>query len=98
MTDDLVRDLVTDENGLIVMCSSTGREFSLENNEYRHGNFTQALIEGLSGKAARGSDAAVYLHHLDTYVTDRVKQLSQGRQHPVSAKASSIRSFPLSKP
>lgn len=98
LTDDLVRDLVTEENGLIVMCSSTGREFSLENNEYRHSNFTQALIEGLSGKAARTGDAAVYLHQLDSYVTDRVKQLSQGRQHPVTAKPSTIRSFPLAKP
>jgi len=98
LTDDLVRDLVTDENGLVVMCSSTGREFSLENNEYRHSNFTQALVEGLSGKAAKSAGATVYLHQLDSYVTDRVKELSKGQQHPVTAKPSSIRSFPLAKP
>jgi uncharacterized caspase-like protein len=98
LTDDLVRDLVTDENGLVVMCSSTGREFSLENNEYQHSNFTQALVEGLSGKAAKSAGTAVYLHQLDSYVTDRVKELSKGQQHPVTAKPSSIRSFPLAKP
>jgi hypothetical protein len=98
LTDDLVRDLVSDENGLVVMCSSTGRESSLENNDKRRGNFTQALVEGLAGKGGKTADGAVYLHHLDAYVTDRVKELSRGQQHPVTARPASIRSFPLSKP
>jgi hypothetical protein len=93
-----VRDLTAEETGVVVMCSSTGRQFSLENNELRTGNFTAALVEGLSGKAARSSDGAVYLHHLDAYVTDRVKALSKGRQHPVTSKPSTIRSFPLARP
>jgi WD40 repeat protein len=98
LTDDLVRDLTAEENGVVVMCSSTGREFSLENNAVRAGNFTAALVEGLSGKAGKSSDGAVYLHHLDAYVTDRVKELSKGKQHPVTSKPSTIRSFPLARP
>ncbi len=98
LTDDLVRDLVTDENGVVAMCSSTGREFSLENNEHRQGNFTLALVEGLSGKADFNKDGVVYLNELDTYVTDRVKELTKGQQHPVTGKPGSIRSFPLAKP
>ncbi len=98
LTDDLVRDLVTDENGVIAMCSSTGREFSLENNEHRQGSFTLSIIEGLSGKADFNKDGVVYLNELDTYVTDRVKELTKGQQHPVTAKPGSIRSFPLAKP
>lgn len=98
LTDDLVRDLVTDENGVVAMCSSTGREFSLENNQFRQGSFTLAIIEGLSGKADFNKDGVVYLNELDTYVTDRVKELTRGEQHPVTAKPGSIRSFPLAKP
>src|SRR5262249_34310373 len=98
LTDDLVRDLVTDENGLVVLCSSTGRESSLENNEHRLSNFTLALVEGLSGKAGRGTAGAVYRHPRASYVTDRVNKLTRGRQHPVTSKPASIRSFPLSKP
>lgn len=98
LTDDLVRDLITDENGVVAMCSSTGREFSLENNEFRQGNFTLALVEGLSGKADFNKDGVVYLNELDTYVTDRVKELTKGQQHPVTGKPGSIRSFPLAKP
>jgi uncharacterized caspase-like protein len=98
LTDDLVRDLVTDDYGVIVMCSSMGREFSLEDEKGGHGYFTQALLEGLAGKADYNKDGVIYLHELDTYVTERVKELSKGRQHPVTAKPASIRSFPLSQP
>lgn len=98
LTDDLIRDLVTDESGVVAMCSSTGREFSLENNEHRQGTFTLAIVEGLSGKADFNKDGIVYLNELDTYVTDRVKELTRGQQHPVTAKPGNVRSFPLSKP
>jgi hypothetical protein len=98
LTDDLVRDLVTDDYGVVVLCSSTGREFSLEDADQGHGFFTQALLEGLSGKADFNKDGVIYLNELDLYVTERVKELSGGKQHPVTAKPTSIRSFPLSKP
>ena len=98
LTDDLVRDLVTDDFGVIVMASSTGREFSLENNARRQSNFTLALVEGLSGAADFNKDGSVYLNELDTYVSDRVKELSKGQQHPVTARPTSIRSFPLARP
>lgn len=98
LTDDLIRDLVTDESGVVAMCSSTGREFSLENNEHRQGTFTLAIVEGLSGKADFNKDGVVYLNELDTYVTDRVKELTRGQQHPVTAKPGNVRSFPLAKP
>jgi uncharacterized caspase-like protein len=86
-----VRDLVTDDYGVVV------REFALESNEHRQGYFTLALVEGLSGKAAN-RDGVVYLAGLDAYVTDRVKELTGGRQHPVTAKPTSVRSFPLARP
>jgi WD40 repeat protein len=98
LTDDLVRDLVREESGMAVMCSSTGREFSLENNAHRMSNFTLSVVEGLSGKAERASNGAVYLHHLDAYVTDRVKALTKGRQHPVTRRPETLPSFPLAKP
>lgn len=95
-TDDLVRDLVTDDYGVIVMCSAMGREFALESPTVKHGYFTMAIVEGLQGKADYNQDNVVHLNELDLYVTDRVKVLSNGRQHPVTARPTSIRSFPLS--
>jgi uncharacterized caspase-like protein len=97
LSEDLIRDLVTDDYGVIVMASSMSREFSLESNRLGHGYFTLALSEGLTGKADTNGDGTVYLNELDSYVSDRVKELSSGRQHPVTAKPTSIRSFPLAK-
>jgi WD40 repeat protein len=97
MTDDLVRDLSTDDYGVVVMASSMGREFSLENSAAGSGNFTMAIIEGLTGRADFNQDASVYFGELDTYVSERVKELSKGRQHPVTAKPATIRSFPLGR-
>ena len=61
-------------------------------------NLTLALVEGLSGAADFTKDGSVYLNELDAYVSDRVKELSQGQQHPVTARPTSIRSFPLARP
>jgi uncharacterized caspase-like protein len=98
LTDDLIRDLVTDDYGVIVMCSSMGREYSRESAEHQQGYFTVALIEALTGKADYNKDGLVYLNEVDAYLSDRVKTLTQGQQHPVTTKPATIRSFPLGKP
>jgi WD40 repeat protein len=98
ITDDLVRDLVTDDYGVIVFASSMGRESSLENDEWKHGAFTKAIVEALDGYADYNRDKTIYLSELELYVPERVKQLTEGQQHPVMQKPTTIRSFPLAKP
>lgn len=97
LADDLIRDLVTDDYGAIVMCSSMGGEYSMESDEHQQGYFTLALIEAISGKADYNHDGFVYLTEADAYLADRIKALTQGQQHPVTIKPATIRSFPLSK-
>jgi WD40 repeat protein len=97
-TGDLVRDLVSDDYGVVVMASSGGDESSLESSEVRGGFFTRALVEGLSGAADFNRDGVVYIHELDAYALVRVRQLSRGMQTPVTGKPDTIRSFPLSRP
>lgn len=97
LTDDLLRDLIAEESGLIVMCSATGREVAQESHEHRHGIFTVAILEALEGKAEKSKDGAVYLTALDAYVTKRVKELSKGQQHAVTVKPA-VRDFPVSRP
>ena len=97
LTDNLVRDLVTDDYGVTVMCSAMGREYAQEEESWGHGAFTLALIEGLQGKADYDHDGTVYLNELDLYVAERVKGLTGGAQHPVTQKPTTMRSFPLTK-
>lgn len=98
LTDQLVRDLTAEENGLIVMCSALGSEEAKESHEFRHGLFTAAFLEALGGKANRSRDGAIYLTALDAYVAERVKVLSKGQQNPVTGKPTTVRDFPVSKP
>lgn len=97
LTDDLVRDLSNDDYGVVVMASSMGREFSLENAAKRSGMFTFAIVEGLTGQADTNGDGFIYFNELDTFVSERVKELTSGRQHPVTSKSATIRPFPLSR-
>jgi WD40 repeat protein len=97
-SDDLVRDLVTEDYGIVVMSSSAGREFSLESQLVNQGLFTKAVVEGLSGQADVNRDGLVYLNELEAYAAWRVRNLSGGTQHPITAKPPTIRSFPLSQP
>jgi uncharacterized caspase-like protein len=97
-TDDFARDLVREDAGIIMMCSSTGQEVSIEDAKLGHGYFTQALAEGLSGQADTNKDGSVYLTELDSYLFERVKTLSNDRQHAVTAKPASVIPFVLSRP
>jgi WD40 repeat protein len=97
MTDDLVRDLVSEDAGVVVMCSSQGAEYSLESNQVAHGFYTLGLVEALSGRADFNNDRYIYLHELDFYAYNRVRQLSDGAQNPTTGRPTHLRSFPLAK-
>lgn len=97
LADDLVRDLVTDDYGAVVMCSSMGGEYSMESEEHQQGYFTLALLEAFAGKADYNHDGFVYLTEVDAYLAERIKELTHGQQHSVTVKPATIRSFPLSK-
>src|SRR5207247_2049606 len=96
--DSLVRDLVTDDYGVVVMCASLGREYAIESATTKAGFFTLGLVEGLGGKADLNQDGIIFIHELDFYAAKRVNQLSGGRQNPVTGRPPTIRPFALAKP
>ncbi|MDX2250628.1 MAG: caspase family protein [Bacteroidia bacterium] len=77
-----VDELMAKEPGVTVMTSSSGKEFSYENPVWKHGAFTKAILEGLNGQADFNKDRVINLFELNLYVTERVKELTAGRQHP----------------
>ena len=90
----IVNELRDAENGAVVFSSSTGRQSSLEDPEWKHGAFTLALIEGLTGKANMG-DGKVSCKSLDLYVSRRVKQLTGGQQTPTTNYPPNVPDFPI---
>jgi WD40 repeat protein len=93
--DAFVSDLASAENGVVVFTASTGRQFSLEDPAWGNGAFTKAVVEGLGGKADFQKSGRITLKGLDYYVAERVKQLTGGRQSPVSIAPSGVSDFPI---
>jgi uncharacterized caspase-like protein len=94
----IVNELSGAENGAIVFSSSTGKEASVEKKEWGHGAFTLALLEGLSGKADYRLTGRVTAKMLDLYLTERVKALTGGEQHPTTQIPPNVPDIPLTIP
>ena len=80
--NDAIEELVKKEPGVTVMTSSSGKEYSYENPSWGHGAFTKAMLEGLEGRADYNQNKVIGLLELNLFVTNRVKELTGGRQHP----------------
>lgn len=90
-----INELASAENGVVVLAATTGRQAAQEDPAWENGAFTRAVLEALSGKADAGSTGRVTVAMLDLYVSDRVKQLTDGTQTPTSARPSTTPDFPL---
>ncbi len=92
--DDVINQLVNG-TGVKVLASSQGKEYSLEQPDFRggHGAFTAALLEGLEGKAGQGGHVSVL--QLERYVSQRVPELTKGRQHPTAPDSNNFQDYPL---
>jgi WD40 repeat protein len=91
----IVNELSSAENGVVMFASSTGRQVSIENDIWKNGAFTEALIEGFSGGADYVKDGKLTIAELDLWLSDRVKQLTDKRQAPVVRKPDTIPDFPI---
>ncbi|MEX0819929.1 MAG: caspase family protein, partial [Pirellulaceae bacterium] len=95
--EGLVRELVRDDYGVIVMASSRGDEVSLEHPDWKAGAFTKALTEGLQGMADFNRDGYVLNIEVDSYIYNRVFELTDGKQNPVSFKPTTVTPFRVSR-
>jgi WD40 repeat protein len=96
--DDLVRDLQTDDCGVVVICSSLGDEVSMESPVIKSGFFTMGFVEGLRGKADFNKDGFVFINEASAYAAARVRQLSGGDQNPTLGRSPNLKPFALTKP
>jgi hypothetical protein len=79
---NFAEDLAKSSSFTVVFASSTGEELSIEREEWGHGAFTKALIEGLDGGAAN-ERGMISIARLNDYIAERVKELTEGKQHPM---------------
>jgi uncharacterized caspase-like protein len=93
--DALINDFTVAENGVVVFASSTGNQDSIELQEAKNGAFTRALVEGIADGRASFGTGYITPSLLDAFVSNRVKQLTGGKQHPTMAKPETIPDFPF---
>ena len=91
----LVNELASAENGAVVFASSTGKQYSFEDPKWGNGAFTMAVVEGINGKADYTGKGRITINMLDLYISERVKELTKGKQTPATAKPQTIPDFPL---
>lgn len=80
--DNVVKEIAEAEPGITLMTSSTGKEYSYEKPSWGHGAFTKAILEALSYKGDYNKDRIITINELNNYVSERVKNLTGGKQHP----------------
>ena len=91
----IVNELASAENGAVVFASSTGKQYSYEDTNWGNGAFTKAVVEGIDGRADYTGKGRITINMLDLYVSERVKELTKGKQTPATAKPQTIPDFPL---
>ena len=94
-TRSVINELASAENGAVVFSSATGRQYALENKEWGNGAFTKGVVEGIRGKADYNATGRITLNMLDLYVSERVKELTQGLQTPTTVKPPNVPDFPV---
>ena len=91
----VVNELASAENGAVVFASSPGRQYSPEDPAWGNGAFTKALVEGVNGRADYGGKGRITVNMLDLYLSERVKELTKGKQTPTTTKPQTISDFPI---
>ena len=91
----VINDMASADSGVIVFSASTGRQEALENEAWGNGAFTKSVVEGLSGKADEKRTGRVTHRMLDYYITDRVKELTGGKQSAVTIAPAGLPDFTL---
>lgn len=94
-TSGFINDLASAENGAIVFAASTAGQLSQENASWGNGAFTKSVVEGLNGKADFRKNGLITAKGLDYYVDDRVKELTNGLQSPVSISPNGVTDFTI---
>ncbi len=91
----IINDLSAAENGVVVLSATTGQQTAQERDVWHHGAFTKALLEALSGDADYVQDKAIHVSEINTYISRRVRELTNGQQTPAVVIPKNVPDFPV---
>jgi uncharacterized caspase-like protein len=82
-------------SGTVVFAAAAGRQGAQEDEKWGNGAFTKSLMEAMEGKADTRGTGRVTVNMLNTYITERVKELTNGSQTPIFHASDDLADFPL---
>lgn len=85
-TQDEISSALSGNDRVSIFCSSDGAEKSLEDDAWKNGAFSKALIQGMSHASDENKDGRISLTELFEYTEAAVASLTHDRQHPRLAK------------
>ncbi len=91
----LLKQLNHAGSGIILFSSSMSNQFSEELPRYQNGAFCRAVIEAFQGKADFYGGGYITVNMLETYISRRVRELTDGRQTPVTTKPPGMQDYPI---
>jgi len=91
----VLKDLNNRYTGLVTFAASTGNEVSVEREEWGHGAFAKALIEGLTSTGPIAKDGVIDTYELGNFIKDKVSELTGGAQHAIFSQPPDLPAFPL---
>jgi WD40 repeat protein len=94
--DDFLREMADPDHGVIVIGAGSGSATDRPNASL--GIFAEAVIASLSLSTESPVNRDIQLNEFEASVSNRVSELSEGRQHTVNGKPPDIHSFPLWRP
>ncbi len=69
---------------IALMAATDGETLAQERPDIGHGVFTEAVLEGMKGKADASGDRRIRVKELSAFVASAVKMITQGKQQPTS--------------
>ena len=81
--------------GSVVFAAASGRQGAQESEEWGNGAFTKALLEGMGARGDPHRTGRITVSMLNTYITERVKELTRGAQTPIFKSQDDLADFPL---
>jgi WD40 repeat protein len=91
----VVNELSSAGRGVVVFSASTSSESSYEREEWKNGAFTKSLVEGLNGAVDDHNTGRITYTMLHLFISERVKALTKGEQHPTMIPPQTIPDFPI---
>jgi len=91
-----IKSITSSGTGEIIMTATTANGYSLEDDRWQNGAFTEAFLDGIeSMEADYNQDGSISIKEIDLYVTIRVKELTEGAQKPTTILPDSIPDFAI---